>query len=132
MGTMQLSLFLAKLLGLYTVIVCIAFLVRRKDVPVLVDAWMKDTPLMVVSGAFTLILGLAIVLAHNVWTPDWRGAVTLLGWMGVLKGVLRLFLPTSARSWAKGMVDSPWYALVLLVFFAVGVWLTYVGFTYMP
>jgi hypothetical protein len=41
----------------------------------------------------TLLAGLAIVRAHNLWVADWRVVVTVLGWLAVVGGVLRIILP---------------------------------------
>ena len=44
-------------------------------------------------GTFYLPLGLAVVLAHNVWVWDLRVIVTLIGWSMVAKGVGYLLFP---------------------------------------
>jgi hypothetical protein len=37
--------------------------------------------------------GLAILNAHPRWTPDWRSAVTTVGWVFTVAGVWRLIAP---------------------------------------
>jgi hypothetical protein len=35
--------------------------------------------LIFIAGVLALLAGLAIVNAHNLWVPDWRVVVTVLG-----------------------------------------------------
>jgi len=46
-------------------------------------------------------VGLAIVVTHNVWTPDWRCLITLIGWIFVFAGLTRIALP-GAEIWRYG------------------------------
>ena len=51
-------------------------------------------PVLLFAGVFALIVGLAIVLGHNVWSGGAAPAiVTLVGWASLVKGLLILFLP---------------------------------------
>ena len=42
------------------------------------------------SGFFCLPAGLAIVLVHNFWVADWPILVTILGWLCVIGGAIRI------------------------------------------
>ena len=49
------------------------------------------TPLA--SGLYATLMGLVIVLCHNLWVPDMRIVVTILGWLSLGTGVLLLMIP---------------------------------------
>ena len=66
------------------------------------NSW-HSPALIFISGLFTLAAGLAIVLNHNVWTADWRVLITLLGWLGIIGGLIRILLPQQVI--AIGNVD---------------------------
>jgi glucan phosphoethanolaminetransferase (alkaline phosphatase superfamily) len=53
----------------------------------------KDTPLMLVTGFFTLILGVLMVVSHNIWQWNWRVLITIIGWIILLNGVSTIFYP---------------------------------------
>lgn len=125
---MELSLFLAKLLGLYLVIVCLAALYNRELVPTLVRELGSNTSVLVFSGTIHLILGLLVILSHNVWSADWRVIITLLGWLTLLKGVLRLFFPQKVLAWGSRVVSGPVHRILLVAFLVVGLYLVLVGF----
>lgn len=126
---MEHSLFLAKLVGLYTVVICLAGIVNRHHWRALVNELNQAPHLMgMFAGSIALLFGLFIILTHNVWTPDWRGLITLMGWVGILKGLLRLFFMDWLMRVSKSIVDGSWYMLVMVVFLVIGAYLTYVGF----
>ena len=82
---MELSVFLAKVLGLYLVIVAPAALLNRRHFPRLIKEFSDSLAMVVLSGFVALVLGLLLVVSHNVWTTDWRVIITLLGWLTLIK-----------------------------------------------
>ena len=88
---MELSIFLARVLGLYLVIVPLAVLVNRKHLPRLGEEFSTNLGLNILASVFALVLGLLLVVSHNVWSRDWRILITVLGWLTLAKGVVRLF-----------------------------------------
>lgn len=126
---MDLSLFLAKVLGLYLVIVIAACVVQWRELQKVLEDFERSRGLIVFSGAWALLLGLLLVVSHNIWELNFRGVITLLGWVTLLKGLVRLFFPRHIGKIARKALQTPFYALILSVFFLLGVWLTVVGFT---
>lgn len=49
------------------------------------------TPLA--SGLYATVMGLVIVLCHNIWVADLRVVVTVIGWLALGSGVLLLMIP---------------------------------------
>jgi len=44
----------------------------------------------VLSGMLALLIGIPIVILHNIWEGPWEIVVTLIGWVTVIKGFVRL------------------------------------------
>src|SRR4029079_5311564 len=44
-------------------------------------------------GILMRVAGIAIINTHNLCIGDWRVIITLLGWLSIIVGVLRLLLP---------------------------------------
>jgi vacuolar-type H+-ATPase subunit I/STV1 len=87
---------------------------------------------MWVLSVITLTIGLAMVLAHNVWSGGALAVVvTLVGWAALIKGLLFLFLPSEMESelilsvLRKPLLFYVWMTPSLLI----GIYLTYGGFT---
>jgi hypothetical protein len=81
-------------------------------------------------GWIALVVGLAIILVHNVWFGGAAALlVTLFGWAALIKGIILLFLPPQGadRYFAALHFEQRFYqyAVVLAV---LGAYLTYAGF----
>ena len=61
----------------------------------------EDRTITVSTGYITFLLGLITVTLHNVWVPDWRVAVTILGWVTLLKGIEKIALPDRVNKKAQ-------------------------------
>ena len=61
----------------------------------------------IVSGVYALLMGTMVVLAHNLWVPDVRVIVTILGWLAVCSGVLLLIVPEMYAVVLRSMPITP-------------------------
>ena len=59
---------LARIVGPYLIAVAAMVLARHDQLGALLSAYMQDDVLVLATGAFTLMAGLAIVAAHHHWT----------------------------------------------------------------
>jgi hypothetical protein len=84
---------LARLIGPVALAMGAYILFNAAIFRVMVGQFLASYALIFLAGLLTLTAGLAIVLAHNVWTRDWRVIITVLGWLAVIGGVLRIVFP---------------------------------------
>jgi hypothetical protein len=126
----QNTAYLAKLFGLFLVILSISTLIQGENAIFLWIALVHNAALVYVVGLVAIAAGLAIVLAHNVWSG---GAlpivVTLLGWITLLKGIFVLLLPRDLAmdAFVAFQYDRFLY-LYLVIWLVLGVYLTIAGF----
>ena len=73
----------------------------------LIKEFISSRALIFVTGVLALLAGLAIVNAHNLWVPDWRVIVTVLGWLLIVRGVVNIVFPAWAQTLGDRMVASP-------------------------
>ncbi len=93
---MDLSLVLAKILGLYCLIVSISILLNYQRIPVLVHEFVESEGLKYIAGLISLILGIIVVIIHPIISYDWRLIITTFGWGAFLYGLVNLFIPELA------------------------------------
>ena len=127
----QLTIFLARLLGLFTILVIAAVLFRGNA---MVEAAIGNQPAMLTYGIISLGLGLAMVLGHNVWSGGLLPVVvTLVGWLILIKGLVLLFLSPDilTQSYAQ-MHYRENFNVYLVPSFIIGIYLTYAGFAARP
>ena len=124
----RLTVFLARLIGLFTVLLVGVLLIRGSSIIVAAAA---DGPLMFTYAIISLALGLAMILGHNVWSG---GAlpliVTVVGWLIFAKGLLLLCLTTEGLNHIfQRMHYGDHMFLYLAPSFVIGLYLTWAGFT---
>jgi hypothetical protein len=90
-----LTIYLAKLLGIYCVVVALVMMANKRNVIVAINELMRSPPIMLLTSIITLAIGLALVIGHNVWSGGALPVtVTVVGWMALIKGLTFLALPT--------------------------------------
>jgi hypothetical protein len=122
--------FFARLLGLWVLLTMLAMAANKAATLQALNAFFADPALMWVTGVFTTLVGLTIVVAHNRLAG---GAVpvivTIYGWAALLKGLLFVWLPVPAQmQFYQSLHFEQWYYAYLTVALVVGAYLTYNGF----
>jgi hypothetical protein len=116
---------IAGLIGPTLVAIAAGILLNLGSVPAIVEQGARDLPLTFVWGIILFAVGLAIVRAHNHWVLDWSVLVTLLGWLAILGGLLRMLFVTQLSQIAPAVAASTSYVTtVAIVFLVVGAFLT--------
>lgn len=124
---MDISVLLAKIWGIALIILASAYIVNQKEYTKKLSSFAKS-PLLFFTGIFAILLGVIHVVIHNVWTSDWRLLITLLGWIMLLKGIVRLFFPGFVVTFLKKRSFQPWYIPVVVFLLMIGVYLMFIGF----
>ncbi len=122
--------FLAKLLGLWVVLAVLSLAFNREASITMLNALFADPALLWVTGAFTTVIGLAIVLVHNRWSGGLLPViVTIYGWLALVKGLLFLAFPAPAQADSfRAMHFDQYFYEYLAVALAIGAFFTYEGF----
>ena len=72
----------------------------------LLKEFISSRALIFTTGVLALVAGVAIVNAHNLWVPDWRVLVTVLGWLMILRGLMNLVFPITVQTLGDRMIAS--------------------------
>jgi len=125
----NISIFLAKVFGLYLVIMGVSILINRKRIQDMALEMVGNMPLIFIAGVFTLILGILLVLVHNVWVAGWPVVITLLCWLTFLRGAVTVLFPTIGSKIVKATQSDTYYTVVAIISLLLGLWLMYMGFS---
>lgn len=124
---MELSVFFARLFGLYMLIFAAVWILRRPQMDLNFKNILASEPLLVFAGALDILFGLIIVLVHPLWVWNWRLIITLLGYLIIIRGIVRFGFPKEMHNFAVKVLKD-WYWIAFGVVVAVGVILTCLGF----
>lgn len=126
------TLFLAAIMGWYLVIISLFLLVRQDFAKTAASNVLANRGLYLVLAIFTFILGLIMVLTHNFWVWGWPVVVTILAWLVLISGILRLFFPDAAVRWGSAFLARPHgLRIAAVVFLLIGLFLLYHVYVYL-
>ncbi len=126
---MTTSIFLARLIGPFALALGLALVFQGTGFRAFASEFMASPALIFLSGVITLPAGLAIVLTHNVWTPDWRVVITIVGWLAVVTGAIRMIVPQQAAAKARVVIAQPLVPKIgAAIWLAIGALLCFYGY----
>ena len=125
------TLFLSRLIGLYCILIGLSMMTHSQATVETVTALLQNPSMTLILGVITLAAGLAMVLAHNIWSGGTLVVVvTLVGWMALVKSLFFLFLPREmeTRLFLQQLHYQQFFYVYGAISLVLGVYLTYGGF----
>jgi cytochrome bd-type quinol oxidase subunit 2 len=118
--------FLASVLGWYLVIVSLLLILRSEIVVAAMRELIGHRAVMLVVGILTLMIGLLMVISHNIWIMGWPVIITIIAWLVLIGGLFRLFFPDIVyKIWNK-TIDKPNKLIVCgIIILIIGLFLLY-------
>ncbi len=126
---MQPATFIARLTGPLLVVIGIGVLLNPSNYLAMIAEAAHSPTLIYISGLLTLPLGLAILNLHRAWTADWRVVITVLGWLLLIGGVIRIVLPQFTATLAISLYStSTALAVFAVIMLVLGGFLSFEGY----
>lgn len=123
---MDISLFLAKFWGWY-LLIFFFILSFNPDRIRQINSDLKDEKFQILIAFIAIVVGLLNVLFHNVWEPNWKFIITLLGWVSLFSG-LGLFIFPSPTTRKISVINVKLIQLTYFLLFLLGVFLLNIGY----
>jgi hypothetical protein len=120
--------FCARVAGPFLIVLALMIFARYETFPMLLPAVMGNAPLVLVTGLFTLILGLTLFTAHHHIDTAPAIAITVIALILIVRGATLSLFPEAMISISTHVARVPPILLgATLIAFIVGLWLTFVG-----
>ena len=121
---MDYTIFFLKFFGYFYLSFFVAFLLNKKLQETMISVIKDDVALFCLSIS-TLIMSIPVVVLHNIWDFNIVGLVTLIGWGGLLKGILFLAFPDFMRRKAESNKN---FKIKLVVSLIIGLGFLYCAY----
>src|SRR3989338_6953647 len=128
---MNYTTFLAQVIGVFALVSGLSLIINKKLMLKVGKELIKNDALMLLGGYVNLVLGLFLVLTHNIWawpTDLLATLVTLVAWLILIKGGVRLLVPDFAAKSAKMFLADSWYWPASIIWLLICAYLTYIAF----
>ena len=127
---MENSILLAQLLGPYLAIIGVGIFLNPKNCQQVAHEYTQSAALIYFGGVLALFFGLLIILFHNNWAANWTVIITLLGWLGLIKGACLIIIPEKMKKFAERYQGSTRpLTIQALIVLAIGVFLMIKGYS---
>jgi predicted tellurium resistance membrane protein TerC len=121
--------FLAQIIGPIFTIATLGFLLHKKFYKKIIKDFEKHEGLTYFVGIFVMLIGLIMVLNHNIWEFSPAGLITFFGWASLIKGAIFLIMPNALYKISyKVMKNKICLNISMKTAFLLGIYLTWFGF----
>lgn len=127
---MDVSIFLAKFWGWYLIIFFFVLSFNPTRIRQIFED-LKDQKFVILAAFIGIIVGLVNILFHNIWEPDWRLIVTLIGWTALGEGLLLFVFPNLVAKWLE-YIHVKLVQVIYILLFIVGIFLLNMGYQLVP
>lgn len=127
---MTTTVFLARLIGLFTVIMSVAILLNRAGIVAAIEGLRRDRTALLIIELIGLAVGLAMIISHTIFYGGVLPiVVTIFGWFIFLRAVVLLFLAPEMITKIFDFAAWPKHANIYgLASFILGLFLTIMSF----
>lgn len=101
-------------------------LARRQAILDFMSVAIEQPSVAYLLSVIRILIGLAVILAHNEWSSALAAVVTLIGYVTLLRGVGQLLLPSKVERKALTIFGRPWpYYLLSIAVLIFGIVLAF-------
>jgi hypothetical protein len=127
---MDVSSILAQFWGWYLIIFFVILSFNPKRIKQIFDD-LEDQKFLILASFLAIIIGLINILVHNIWEPNYKLVITLIGWIALIKGVLLFTFPNQFISWLK-VSNIKFVQVVYILLLLVGLFLINEAYLIIP
>ena len=127
---MDISIFLAKFWGWYLIIFFLILSFNPKRIKQIFND-LNDEKFLIVTSFVAIIVGLLNILFHNIWEPNWKIIITLIGWVSLFIGLSLFIFPKRTIAILK-FINIKLVQVIYTLLFFTGVFLLNVVYGIVP
>jgi len=90
---MDITILVAKIMGIYLVISGLFLITKGKTIPHLLKDFFDHPATVYLTGIILVFLSSMYLIQYNIWDGTWRSIVTVFVWLVMLKGLVYIFVP---------------------------------------
>ncbi|WP_339895468.1 hypothetical protein [uncultured Algibacter sp.] len=124
------SIFLAKFWGWYLIIFFLILSFNPKRIKQIFND-LNDEKFLIISSFVAIIIGLLNILFHNIWEPNWKLIITLIGWVSLFIGLSLFIFPKRTIAILK-FINIKLVQVIYTLLFLTGLFLLNIVYGIVP
>jgi len=122
---METEILIVKFWGYFLLTFSIPIILSKESRTTLIEL-SKDKLFIFISGFISLLMCIPLVLINNVWRADIVGFTTFIAWMGIAKGMIRLYKPEIVINLTSKFSDKS-FLIISIITLVLGIGMVYTG-----
>jgi len=123
------TLLLASYVGPIMLCASLGIIFNKKTYTKMILGMDKDGIAVYMGGLTALIFGLLIVNNHNIWVDPASVIISLVGWMGLIKGIVLIIAPKHLMNLSLRIIKAKNSLKIAgIVYLIAGAYLTYLAY----
>ncbi|HLV38535.1 hypothetical protein [Xanthomarina sp.] len=127
---MDMSIFLAKFWGWYLLVFFIILSFNPKRIKQ-IFAHLRDEKFLIVTSFIAIIIGLLNILVHNIWEPNWKLIITLIGYFALFIGLALFTFPKQTVK-RINFINVKFVQVIYMLLFLIGIFLLNIAYNVVP
>ncbi|MBF8150882.1 hypothetical protein ITJ86_13295 [Winogradskyella sp. F6397] len=127
---MDSSIFLTKFWGWYLIIFFLILSLNPKRIKQVFND-LKDQKFLIVFSFIAIIVGLLNILFHNIWEPNHKLIITLIGWFSLFFGLALFMFPKPTVYWLE-IINIKMVQVIYTLLFLIGIFLLNIAYNIVP
>ena len=124
----ELSVLIAKIASIMFLSIGVGAIFNRNLYRKIIDDTFKNAGIIGLFGFLSLIFGFLIINYHNIWVKDWTVMITVIGWIGLFKGIFLLAFPNALKKTCDPIFRGKISKIMPFLVTILGLILGYFGF----
>ncbi|WP_225034636.1 hypothetical protein [Winogradskyella sp. SM1960] len=127
---MDSSIFLTKFWGWYLIIFFLILSLNPKRIKQVFND-LKDQKFLIIFSFIAIIVGLLNILFHNIWEPNHKLIITLIGWFSLFFGLALFMFPKPTVYWLE-IINIKMVQVIYTLLFLIGIFLLNIAYNIVP
>lgn len=124
------SVFLAKFWGWFLIMFFLILSFNPKRIKQIFTD-LNDEKFLIISSFMAITVGLLNILFHNIWEPNWKLIITLIGWISLYIGLSLFIFPKRTVAVLK-YINVKLVQVIYMLLFFVGLFLLNTAYGIVP
>jgi uncharacterized membrane protein len=122
------TLFLAQLIGPTMLAVGLGIFFSRNYYTKVYRNLENETLAVLMSGIAALVIGIVMVMNHNIWNGFVAIVVTLVGWLSIAKGLVLIIIPRTLDRVGDKLSGTAFFPFIGGAYALLGAFISYAAY----
>lgn len=126
---METTVFISRIISIIYIAFGLGLVLNKSFYKKAIVSMLGNSQFLIFGGFLAIVVGMSILTFHNYWKFNLQGFITLLGVLGLFKGVLLLMLPMQFKRFEKLFESDSFLKILTIGVLVFGSILAYFSFT---